>query len=53
MACRQTVRFAWQCRECDFVMCQECMTDNLWGMTCNQITWTCPDCGADNGFGNQ
>jgi hypothetical protein len=29
------------------------MLENLWGMTCNAITWDCPDCGASNGFGNQ
>jgi hypothetical protein len=29
------------------------MLQNLWGMTCNAITWECPDCGGQNGFGNQ
>jgi hypothetical protein len=29
------------------------MHQNLWGMTCNGITWQCPDCGDQNGFGNQ
>jgi hypothetical protein len=29
------------------------MQENLWGMTCNNITWTCPDCGAIRSFGNQ
>jgi hypothetical protein len=29
------------------------MAENAWGMTCNQITWQCPDCGRENGFGNQ
>jgi hypothetical protein len=29
------------------------MQNNLWGMSCNAITWDCPDCGAGNGFGNQ
>ncbi len=29
------------------------MDHNLWGMTCNNITWVCPDCGRSNGFGNQ
>ncbi len=52
IACKQTVRFAWTC-SCGFAMCQECMYENLWGMTCNNITWVCPDCGKDNGFGNQ
>ena len=26
-------------------MCQSCMYENQWGMTCNGITWECPDCG--------
>ncbi len=34
-------------------MCQACMLENLWGMTCNNITWECPDCGNVRGFGNQ
>jgi len=29
------------------------MHENLWGMSCNGITWQCPDCGGQNGFGNQ
>jgi hypothetical protein len=29
------------------------MNDNVWGMSCNGITWQCPDCGGQNGFGNQ
>jgi hypothetical protein len=28
------------------------MAENLWGLTCNQITWQCPDCGEWHGFGN-
>lgn len=35
------------------MMCSDCMEENFWGMTCNGITWTCPDCGAIRGFGNQ
>ena len=31
-------------------MCQDCTDENLWGITCNHITWTCPDCGETNGF---
>ncbi len=50
--CHKTVAFCWSCR-CGFQMCQECMNDNLWGVTCNNITWHCPDCGKSNGFGNQ
>jgi len=44
--------FCWNCR-CGFAICQSCMYENEWGMTCNGITWQCPDCGAQNGFGNQ
>jgi hypothetical protein len=29
------------------------MYENAWGMTCNGITWECPDCGEENGYGNQ
>jgi hypothetical protein len=29
------------------------MDENAWGMTCNGITWQCPDCGEQNGYGNQ
>jgi hypothetical protein len=28
------------------------MEENLWGMTCNGVVWTCPDCGEIRGFGN-
>jgi hypothetical protein len=31
-------------------MCQECTDENLWGITCNHITWVCPDCGESNSF---
>lgn len=37
----------WRCR-CGFEMCQVCMDENLWGLTCNNLTWTCPDCGEVN-----
>ena len=50
--CRKAMAFCWGCR-CGFAICQSCMQDNLWGMTCNNITWSCPDCGARNNFGNQ
>jgi hypothetical protein len=29
------------------------MLENFWGVSCNGITWQCPDCGQQNGFGNQ
>ncbi|MBC7360131.1 MAG: hypothetical protein H5U10_16495 [Desulfacinum sp.] len=44
--------FCWTC-PCGFMICSDCMEENFWGMTCNGITWTCPDCGAIRGFGNQ
>lgn len=50
--CRAKVPFCWTCR-CGFSICQSCMLENVWGMSCNNITWDCPDCGAQNGFGNQ
>ena len=50
--CRKEFPFCWHCR-CGFFICQNCMNENLWGMTCNGITWQCPDCGDYNGFGNQ
>lgn len=31
-------------------MCQSCMDDNLWGVTCNNVTWVCPDCGDTNSY---
>jgi hypothetical protein len=50
--CGQTYPFCWRCR-CGFEICQACMQENVWGMSCNHITWQCPDCGQLNGFGNQ
>ena len=44
--------FCWRCR-CGFAICQECMEENFWGMSCNGITWYCPDCTESNGLGNQ
>ncbi|MGM0453920.1 MAG: hypothetical protein ACQERN_12210 [Thermodesulfobacteriota bacterium] len=50
--CRQTAPFCWTCR-CGFAACQVCMKENISQMSCNGITWQCPDCGELNGFGNQ
>ncbi|MFZ3049105.1 MAG: hypothetical protein WA151_24585 [Desulfatirhabdiaceae bacterium] len=50
--CNKSYRFCWKCR-CGFSICQVCMYENVWGMSCNGITWQCPDCEAQNGFGNQ
>jgi hypothetical protein len=51
--CRGTFPFCWACRQCGFAICQGCMQENFWGLSCNGITWVCPDCGASNGLGNQ
>ncbi|MFZ0132620.1 MAG: hypothetical protein WAK95_08745 [Desulfobacterales bacterium] len=50
--CGATFSFCWRCR-CGFRICQACMLENFWGMSCNGITWQCPDCGDQNGLGNQ
>ena len=50
--CGGEFMFCWQGR-CGFAICQACMYENQWGMTCNGITWDCPDCGQQNGYGNQ
>ena len=50
--CTGVFPFSWTCR-CGFQICQKCMLENFWGMSCNGITWQCPDCGQWNGFGNQ
>jgi hypothetical protein len=50
--CNATVPFCWSCR-CGLEICQSCMEENRWGLTCNNITWQCPDCGDWNNFGNQ
>ena len=47
--CRVEARFLWGCR-CGFEMCQSCMDENLWGVSCNNVTWVCPDCGEANGY---
>ncbi|MBC2694206.1 MAG: hypothetical protein HF982_02805 [Desulfobacteraceae bacterium] len=50
--CGNKAPFYWTCR-CGFAICQDCMYENVWGMSCNGITWQCPDCGGQNNFGNQ
>jgi hypothetical protein len=47
--CGRGEQFCWVC-PCGFQICQVCLKENAWGMTCNGITWTCPDCGADRSF---
>jgi len=36
--------FLWTC-PCGFMICDVCMQQELWGFTCNNLTWVCPDCG--------
>ena len=43
--CEREVPFCWRC-SCGFQICQECFEENSWGLTCNNVTWECPDCGA-------
>ena len=47
--CRQEVMFCWRCT-CGFMICQKCMEENAWGMTCNHVTWACPDCGNSRSY---
>jgi hypothetical protein len=48
-ACETDQPFCWTC-PCGFMICSACMEENFWGMSCNAVTWTCPDCGAIRGF---
>jgi hypothetical protein len=49
--CDREQPFCWTC-PCGFMICSDCMEENFWGMTCNGVVWTCPDCGEIRGFGN-
>ena len=49
VCCGGVFDFCWTC-PCGFSICQACMYENAWGLTCNNITWECPDCGAIRGF---
>jgi hypothetical protein len=40
--------FCYKCVDCEFQICQACMAENEWGMSCNKMTWECPDCGRIN-----
>jgi len=42
--CHERRGFLWTC-PCGFCICDRCMQREAWGMTCNNITWVCPDCG--------
>ncbi len=47
--CRHAAPFCWSCT-CGFRICQLCLEENRWGMTCNNVTWECPDCGSFRSF---
>jgi hypothetical protein len=47
--CRKERPLFWSC-PCGFLICDECLQRDLWGFTCNHITWTCPDCGEERSF---
>ncbi|PIP45208.1 MAG: hypothetical protein COZ70_09430 [Deltaproteobacteria bacterium CG_4_8_14_3_um_filter_51_11] len=43
--CGKPVPFCWTC-PCGFQICNRCMDENLWGLTCSGVNWQCPDCGS-------
>jgi hypothetical protein len=47
--CEKEAPFCWGC-DCGLRLCQDCLEDLRWGITCNNITWECPDCGAIRSF---
>ena len=47
--CHEKQEFLWIC-PCGFAICARCMEQEAWGMTCNNITWVCPDCGEVRSF---
>lgn len=47
--CERDVPFCWGCA-CGFRICQACLEENRWGITCNNVTWECPDCGGMRSF---
>ena len=46
--CKRSPPFCFACAACRFQICQDCMRENEWGMSCNKVTWVCPDCGHVN-----
>ncbi|MBI4881327.1 MAG: hypothetical protein HY812_16955 [Planctomycetes bacterium] len=47
--CKRAAPFCWSCT-CGFRICQACLEENRWGMTCNNVTWECPECGGFRSF---
>ena len=47
--CHQSHHYLWTC-QCGCAICDFCMQRDLWGFTCNSITWECPDCGKIHSF---
>ena len=47
--CEEHPPFCWTC-PCGFQICDGCFKENAWGLTCNNVTWECPDCGAIRSF---
>ena len=43
--CGEKQPFCWTC-PCGFQICNDCMEENLWGLTCSGVNWQCPDCGC-------
>ncbi len=47
-ACGRVLPFCWTC-PCGFQICDECLKENMWGMS-NGVIWICPDCGRIRSF---
>jgi hypothetical protein len=43
--CGDKPLFCWTC-PCGFQICNKCMEENQWGLTCSGVNWQCPDCGS-------
>ncbi|MBA2849673.1 hypothetical protein G4V39_08080 [Thermosulfuriphilus ammonigenes] len=42
--CGEEKPFCWRCRQCGYLICQECMMTFPRRFSCNSITWVCPNC---------
>jgi hypothetical protein len=47
--CERTVPYAFSCA-CGFTLCPDHFDDLAWGLTCNWVTWECPECGGMRSF---